>query len=49
MDEAAHIALETTARWLTVNALPAVVTFVCFGNEARLVHEAAREKLLSSS
>jgi len=46
MDEAARIALETTALWLSANELPGIVTFVCFGDESRAVHEAARTNLL---
>jgi len=48
LDEAARIALETTARWLSLNELPRVVTFVCFGDESHAVHEATRTNLLSS-
>jgi O-acetyl-ADP-ribose deacetylase (regulator of RNase III) len=49
MEEAARIALETTARWLSAKELPAVVTFVCFGDESRAVHEAARTKTLDTA
>jgi O-acetyl-ADP-ribose deacetylase (regulator of RNase III) len=48
MDEAARIALETTARWLAANECPEVVTFVCFGHESHAVHDAARRELLSA-
>jgi O-acetyl-ADP-ribose deacetylase (regulator of RNase III) len=47
LEEAARIALETTARRLSAHALPEVVTFVCFGDESRAVHEAALARLLS--
>jgi len=47
MEEAARIALETTARWLSAEELPAVVTFVCFGDESRVVHDAARARILA--
>jgi O-acetyl-ADP-ribose deacetylase (regulator of RNase III) len=46
IDEAARIALETTARFLSLNELPAIVTFVCFGDESRAVHDAARARIL---
>jgi O-acetyl-ADP-ribose deacetylase (regulator of RNase III) len=46
LDEAARVALETTARFLASNALPELVTFVCFGAESRAAHDAARAKLL---
>jgi len=46
MDEAARIALETTARFLAANALPEVVTFVCFDGASRAVHEAALARVL---
>jgi O-acetyl-ADP-ribose deacetylase (regulator of RNase III) len=49
MDEAARIALETTARFLSANELPGVVTFVCFGDEAHAVHEAARARIVGNS
>jgi O-acetyl-ADP-ribose deacetylase len=48
MDEAARIALETCARFLAAHAVPEVVTFVCFGEPARLVHEAARARVLGA-
>jgi O-acetyl-ADP-ribose deacetylase (regulator of RNase III) len=49
MDEAARIALETCARFLASNDVPEVVTFVCFGEQARLVHEAARARVLGAA
>jgi O-acetyl-ADP-ribose deacetylase (regulator of RNase III) len=49
MDEAARIALETCARFLASNDAPEVVTFVCFGEPARLVHEAARARVLAQA
>jgi O-acetyl-ADP-ribose deacetylase (regulator of RNase III) len=49
LEEAARIAIETAARWLEKNAVPEAVTFVCFGEESRSIHDAARAALLSSS
>jgi O-acetyl-ADP-ribose deacetylase len=46
LDEAARIAVETTARFLSLNELPAVVTFVCFGDESRALHDAARARVV---
>jgi O-acetyl-ADP-ribose deacetylase (regulator of RNase III) len=48
-DEAARIALETTARFLAASSLPELVTFVCFGAEYRAAHDAARARLLESA
>jgi O-acetyl-ADP-ribose deacetylase len=48
LEEAARIALETTARWLSANALPEVVTFVCFGDESRAAHEGALARVLAT-
>ena len=45
LEEAARIALETTARFLSANELPEVVTFVCFGEESFAVHRAALSRL----
>jgi O-acetyl-ADP-ribose deacetylase (regulator of RNase III) len=49
LDEAARIALETAARFLTASELPEVVTFVCFDEASRVVHEAARARVLETS
>ena len=49
LDEAALIALETTARFLAASELPEVVTFVCFDEASRAVHEAARARVLETS
>jgi O-acetyl-ADP-ribose deacetylase len=46
LHEAARIALETTARWLAANALPEVVTFVCFDDESHRAHETALVRVL---
>jgi len=49
LDEAARIALETAARFLTTSELPEIVTFVCFDEASRAVHEAARARVLETS
>ncbi len=46
--DAARIALETTAAWLGKHAVPETVTFVCFSEESRLVHEAVLERVLAA-
>jgi O-acetyl-ADP-ribose deacetylase (regulator of RNase III) len=46
LEEAARIALQTTARFLVANPIPELVTFVCFGAESRAAHDAARARLL---
>ena len=49
LDEAARIALESTARFLSSNALPEAVTFVCFGDESRKAHAAALARVLAGA
>jgi O-acetyl-ADP-ribose deacetylase (regulator of RNase III) len=49
LEEAARIALETTAPFLSANAHPEVVTFVCFDRESRAVHETALARLLAET
>lgn len=49
MDRAARIALRETAAWLAAHALPAKVTFACFGREALRVYEAALPEVLSGA
>jgi O-acetyl-ADP-ribose deacetylase len=46
LEEAAGIALETVARFLSTNSHPEVVTFVCFGDESRQAHETALARVL---
>jgi O-acetyl-ADP-ribose deacetylase (regulator of RNase III) len=49
VEEAARIALETTARFLAANALPKVVTFVCFDEESQKEHEKALAGVLAET